>query len=181
MAIIEDGTGSGRKAEVNAENELVVRAITEAEIEHASGKLGSAYVWDSLEKDIDATDTMLFVKNTGDVPLILDRVAVNGSNVVCTWTYHIGSATTTPTGTSVIGVNMNRKFASDLAEAIAFSDETAVSDGDLVGRVKTAIDETVKLDLTGFILLKGHYVQFTQVTESTRGSVTLTGHFENPS
>ena len=179
--IIEDGKGSGKKAEVNEENELVVRAITEAEIEHASGKLGSAFVWDSLEKDIDAGDTMLFVQNTGSVPLILDRAEINGSNVICTWTYHLGSLTATPTGTSVIGVNMNRKFASDLSESLAFSDETALANGDIVGRVKTAIDDTKYVDLTGFILLKGHYIQFTQVTESTRGSIILTGHYENPS
>ncbi len=67
--IIEDGKGSGVKAEVNAENELVVRAITEPEIEHASGKLGTAYSWDSTELNLTAGETFLYVQNTGSVPL----------------------------------------------------------------------------------------------------------------
>ena len=178
--IIEDGRGSGKKAEVNDENELVTRSIVEQEIEHASS-LGKAFTWDSTERDIDAGDTMLFVQNLSDTPLILDASIFNGSNVVCTWTVHIGSESTTPTGTLITGINSNRKFRSESADAIAYSDETAVSNGDIVGRVKTPIDNTVPLDLTGIILGRNHYVQFTQVTESTSGSVTLRAHFANPS
>ena len=180
MAIIEDGKGSGRKAHVNDENELVTRSITEKELEHASS-LGAAYTWDSTEKDIDAGDTMLFVQNLSSTPLILDEVVINGSNVICTWTIHIGSDGTTPTGTVVTGINSNRRFQSDAADATAFSDETAVSDGDIIGRVKTPIDNTICVDLTGIILDRNHYIQITQVTESTRGSAILTGHFTNPS
>ena len=175
---IEDGTGKNGDAEVNSEQHLVVRAINESEIEHASGKLGSAFSWDSGERDINATDTMLFVKNTGDIPLILDRATINGSNAICTWTIGIGSATTTPTGTTVTGVNMNQKFASDLPNAIASYDEGAVATAATLDRVKTPIDNSIQHDLHGIILLKNHYVQFTQITESDSGSVILIGHFE---
>ena len=178
--IIEDGKGSGRKAEVNSENELVTRSIIEKEIEHASIN-GDAYSWDSTEKDIDAGDTMLFIQNLGSTPLILDRATINGSNVVCTWTIHIGSLSTTPSGTLIGSVNSNRKFQSDAADAIAYADETALADGDIVDRVKTPIANTVVVDLTGLILDRNHYIQFTQVTESTSGSVVVYGHFTNPS
>ena len=182
MALIEDGKGRGYKAEVNEEQELVVRAITEEEIEHASALLGSAFSWDSTEKDIGTGDTMLFVKNTGDVPLILDRATINGSNVVCTWTILIGSATTTPAGGTVVaGVNLNQTFSAKGADAVARSDETAVADGSIIDRVKTPIGNSVQHDLHGIILGKGHYVQFNQITESTSGSVVLFGHFELPS
>lgn len=180
MAVIEDGKGSGRKAQVNDENELVTRSITESEIEHASST-GGAYIWDSTEKDIDAGDTMLFVQNTSDTPLILDLATVNGSNVACIWTIHTGADITTPSGTSIPGVNMNPKFRSVPADAISLSDETAVADGDIVDRVKTAVAETRKVDLNGFILERNHYIQFTQVTESTSGSVILRAHYANPS
>ncbi len=36
MSVIEDGKGKGFQAEVNAEQQLVVRAINESELEHAS-------------------------------------------------------------------------------------------------------------------------------------------------
>ena len=178
--IIEDGKGSGKKAQVNDENELVTRSITESEIEHASAS-GKAYIWDSTEKDIDAGDTMLFVQNTSETPLILDVATINGSNVICTWTMHTGADITTPSGTTVSGVNMNPKFRSVPADAIGYADETAVADGDIVCRVKTAISTTQNVDLGGFILERNHYVQFTQVTESTSGSVILRAHYANPS
>ncbi len=182
MSLIEDGKGRGYKSEVNAEQELVVRAITEEEIEHASATLGSAFSWDSTEKDIDTGDTMLFVKNTGDVPLVLDRATINGSNVVCTWTLLIGSATTTPAGGAAVeGVNLNQTFSAQSADATARSDETAVADGTIIDRIKTPINNTVEVNLHGVILGKGHYIQVNQITESTSGSVILFGHFELPS
>ncbi len=181
MTQIKDGKGRGYKAEVNEEQELVVRAISEEEIEHASGILGSAYAWDSTELNIDAAGTMLFVKNTDDIPLILDRITVNGSNVVCTWTILIGAATTTPSGTTVTGVNMNEKFSSTLAAVTAVSNETAVADGGIVDRVKTPVNNTLQHNLHGIILGKNHYVQINQITSSNSGSVVLIGHFENPS
>jgi len=177
---IKDGKGRGFEAEVTAEQQMVVRAITESEIEHASTN-GEAYSWDSLELNIDAGDTMLFVKSLGDTPLILDRLVLNGSNVICTWEILIGSLTTTPAGTVVTGVNLNRSFSSTAADVDSFSDETAVADGDVVDRIKTAVSGHHIHDLTGLILGKNHYVQVNQETESTSGSCILHGHFENPS
>ena len=178
---IRDGKGRGYEAEVNPQQELVVRSIVETELEHASS-LGNAYIWTSGTRDIDATDTMLFVKNTGAVPLILDRMLIIGGNVACTWTIHTGADTTTPTGTTVTPVNLNRIFASKTADAIASYDEEAVADGDIITTLHTAV--TVQADpinLDGLILGKGHYIQVNQETESTAGTVTIIGHFEEPS
>ena len=177
---VQDGAGKGYWAEVNSENELVVRAITEQEIEHASAKLGSAYAWDSTELDIDAGDTMLYVRNDSDTPLICDSLIVNGSNVICTWDIGIGSATTTPTGTTVTGANLNTA-SGNTAESTAYSDETAVADATVIARIKTGVSGHHVHDLTGVVIGKNHYIQINQETESTSGSVVLTGHFENPS
>ena len=177
MIIRDPATGMGMK--VTEEGQGVVRSITESEIEHASTQ-GNSYSWDSTDLDIDITDTLLFVKNTGDTPLILDRLVVNGSNVLQIYEINIGSDTTTPVGTTVTGVNLNRSFASKLAEVISLSDETAVADGDIVDRIKIAVNGHHIHDLTGLILGKNHYVQINQEVEATSGSVILHGHFENP-
>lgn len=179
---IRDGKGRGFEAEVNKEQELVVRAITEREIEHASAS-GNAYIWTSGDQNIDATDTMLFIKNTGDIPLILDNLAVIGSNVACTWTIHTGADVTTPAGGSVVtAINLNRSFASKAADAVARTDETAVADGDIISTFHTAATvQASPIDLTGLILGKGHYIQINQETTSTSGTVTIIGHFEDPS
>jgi hypothetical protein len=181
MSISIKGGNSGNEADVNDEKELVVRAINETELEHASAKLGSAYSWDSGERDIDAGDTMLFVKNTTDTPLILDRAIINGSNVVCTWEFYIGADTTTPSGTDAAQTNLNETFTSTSSEAVFLYDETAIADGSIVGRVKTPISGSLPVSLDGIVLGKGHYIQFNQETESTSGSVILIGHFANPS
>ena len=179
--VIEDGKGKGHLAEVNAEQELVVRAITEPEIEHASGTLGTAYSWDSTELDLGTGETFLFIKNNDDTPLIFDTLEINGSNVVCTWTVLLGTATTTPAGTTVNSVNCNTGHLTKSATVTAISDETAVADGSLIKRLKTAISGYQNIDMAGVILEKGGYIQVNQITESTSGSVILTGHFENPS
>lgn len=180
MTVTRDPS-TGKGMEVNAEGQGVVRAINESELEHASGKLGSAYSWDSTELDIDAGDTMLFVKNTGDVPLILDTLDLNGSNVVCTWTVTLGKETTTPAGTLVAGRNLNTGNLDDVADAVAYSDETALATGNIRRRYKTAIDTHKNIKIDGIILEKNGYIQINQITESTSGSAILTGHFENPS
>ncbi len=169
-------TGTLKTVFVTEDGELIVRAITETEIEHASGE-GKAFSWDSKELDIDAGDTILFVQRTGDVSLVIDRVEISGSNVICTWEINLGRDSTTATGTGVSAVSLNTAFDGSTADARAFSDETAVADGDTVARVKTAVSGHVTVDMVGVILGKNHYIQINQETESTSGSVIVHGHF----
>jgi len=176
---IADGR-SGKTAEVNDQNQLVTRAIAEPELEHASAE-GNAWTWDSTELDLVAGETFLFVKNTDTRVLVLDRLVVNGSNVICTWDINLGNATDTPAGTTVPGVNTNTVFLSKTANVIAMSDETAVADGSTIDRIKTAVSGHHVHDLTGVILGEGTYIQINQETESTSGSVILHAHFEIPS
>jgi len=180
MPKIDDGKGRGFQAEVNDEQELVVRSIVESEIEHASAE-GNAFTWNSNILDIDAGDTMLFVKNEGDIPLVLDRLIINGTNVICTWDLNIGSLTTPPTGTVVPSVNLNRSFASKVAPATAVSDELDIADGDTFDSVKTLTDVHHIHPLNGVILGRNQYIQINQETEATSGSLVLYGHFEVPS
>lgn len=168
---------SNQSAEVNSAGELLTKARTQAGIIRAS-ELGNAYSWDSTELDIDAGDTMLFVQNTSDIPLILDSLIINGSNVICTWDINTGTDTTTAAGTTVAAANLNTAFTTVLANATAFSDETAVADGTTVARVKTIISGHHVHDLTGLVLAKNHYIQINQETESTSGSVILIAHYQ---
>lgn len=179
MATIKSGE-SGSTAKVNSENMLLTRAVVMPEIQHAAHDHGESFSFDSGERDIDAGDTMLFVKNTSNVDLFLSEVILNGSNVICSWSVLIGNASTTPVagGGTVTGVNMNRNFAAKTADVTAIWDETAVADGDVVKRVWTAVTESKTLDLRGIIVGPGHYVQINQITESTQGSAILIVHFD---
>ncbi len=170
----------GKAAMVNDEGQLVTRSIIETELEHASVQ-GNAYSWDSLELDIAAGGTMLFVRNDSDTLLVLDFLIINGSDVICTWDVGLGEETTTPAGgTEVIGVNLNRVFSSKRAAATSRSDETAVADADVIARIKTPISGHHIHRLDGVILGKNHYIQINQETESVSGSVGLVAHYEAP-
>lgn len=180
--LIEDGH-SRKTAEVNAQNQLVVRSIGEPELEHASNE-GNAYSWDSGRIDIDVNDTMLFLKNTGSTPLVLDRCIIGGHDAIATWDIGLGSATTTPAGgTLLTATNLNPSFTNDAPNTIARSDETAVADATVVLRVYTAISESKLVDLNGIILGQNTYIQVNQEVESAAATpfVIIIGHFENPS
>ncbi len=180
--LIEDGH-SRNTAQVNTENQLVVRAIGEPELEHSSNQ-GNAYSWDSGRIDIDVNDTMLFVKNTGSTPLILDRCIIGGHDAIATWDIGLGKATTTPAGgTLITATNLNPAFSDDAPNTIARSDETAVADATVVLREYTAVSVSRAVDLTGIILTQNTYIQVNQEVESAGATpfVIIIGHFENPS
>ena len=181
MTIIRDAS-TNRAAEVNSESELVVRAITEPEIEHASGKLGTAYSWYSGERDTPAAGTMLWLRSDSDIPLILDKVFINGDDsAVTVWEIAIGDVAATAAGTAITGVNLNRSHKSDLADATAFAIETGHAQGDVLMTVNTITSGHTTIDLTGVILLKNHFIQIDTVTNNDTGSATIFGHFETPS
>jgi len=127
--IIRDPS-SGKGMEVNDEGEGVVHAIVETEIVHASAR-GNAFCWFAPTINVDINDTLLFIKNLGDTPLLLDRMRIVGGNVASTYTIHLGKLTTTPTAINITGTNLNPRF-SDNADVHATTDEDLVADGTTV-------------------------------------------------
>ena len=169
---------NGNETQIKAtqDGELQVRAIVEPEFEHASAN-GRAYAWRSNDADIDAGDTLLFVKNTSDKYLLLSHAVFTPSNVACKYDIGIGSATTTPAGNVIVATNPNG--VGPITESyLAYDDETAVADTTPIVSVATETVGTLVFDLQGFILGKNQYVQINQETESTSGRVTIFGHFE---
>jgi hypothetical protein len=159
-----------------ADGELEVRAITETELEHASAR-GDAYAWRSNNGDIDAGDTLLFIKNTSNNFLVFSYAIFTPSDVVCTYDIGIGNATTTPTGNAITATNLNGTV--QVAESyLAYDDETAVADATPMVSYTTNTTDTLRIELDGFIVGKNQYLQINQETESTSGRVTVFGHFE---
>jgi len=173
------GTHLGTPTNISAtdDGELVVRAIIEEEIEHASGT-GKAYIWHSANTDIDAGDTILFVKNTGSEFMVLDRMFIHPANVSCRYSINYGSATTTPAGTLITGNGMNSSISTP-ADSLAYHDETAVADGTEIAAYTCGTTESCEVPMHGFILGKNQYIQINQETESTSGQISLFGHFSS--
>jgi hypothetical protein len=176
--VVKGVSQNGTETQIKAtqDGELEVRAISETILEHASSK-GEAYAWRSTNSDINAGDTRLFIKNTSDKFLVLSYAEFEPANVVCSYDIGIGAETTTPTGTSITGVNLNGTIS--VSESYeAYDDETAVSDTVPIKSVTVSTTESYRTELDGFILGKNQYIQINQETESTSGRVSVFGHFE---
>lgn len=175
MAQIEDGKGTGNRAQVDSSNRLSVKAITEPELEQASED-GNAYIWISQNLDIDAADTLLLVKNTSDKDLHIHHITFSSGNVATRYEVHIVTADITPAGTTVTGFNMNTGSAK-VADAISKSDETANTQGTVIYDITLLATTNLTLFTLGIILAKNISIGVDQVTESTSGNITIVGHF----
>jgi len=87
---------NGNAQIVDSKGHAFTTGFTHDNFYHAATIDGIAYVWRSGELDIDAGDTMLFLKNLSADDLIVDRVILNGGNVICNWELAMGNATTAP-------------------------------------------------------------------------------------
>ena len=173
------GTGINGIDEAGVEyKRLLTRSVEMSELGYAAEN-GRAFSWYSGRRDIDATDTMIFVKNLNDKVLHIDRIIINGSNVICNWEIATGSATTTPSGTAVVGTNLHTGHANN-ANVLAYYDETAVAQGSIIMDAWTPITNWIQIiEAPGIHLATNSYIQVDQVTESTSGSVIIIGHYND--
>lgn len=180
MVIIDDGKGTGRKAEVNDENQLVVKSTVQSELEHESEENGAAYNWGSDAINIDANDTVLLVKNTSDNHLHIERIEISG-DATSEYTIHLPTVEVTVTAGSgggvVTGTNLNTA-SSNVADASAASDETNNAQGNILNSVHLLANTTISMSVSGLILGKNKSVGIDRVSSGT-ASVSIVGHFED--
>lgn len=120
----------------------------------AAAKNGLAYSWASEVTDIDATDTILLVRNTSSsYSLCIEKVVIEAANAATEVEIHCPSDTTTAlAGTAVTGVSLNRAY-DKTCEALAKADETALSQGAIVDRTYVYANTIKEIDYSGVIEL----------------------------
>lgn len=176
---IKDGKGKGFEAEVTGENQLSVRAVVIPEIEHESEENGQAYNWSSDLVNIDANDTVLLVKNTSDNRLHIDSVSVNNGSTASEFTVHLPTTEVTPTGgTLVTGTNLNTA-SSNVADAVARSDEENNTQGNVIATRWLSVDSGERIPTPGLILGKNKSVAVDVVETTTEVAATIIGHYED--
>lgn len=124
--IIEDGHGSGHKAQVNDSGQLRTYAITEREIAHNSEGHGSAFIW-SASADWGADKNAIWLRNdstTNNLHIEELVVSVPGAAVIEGF---VGTGNTVG-GTEVTGVCINRT-AGNVASASCRHTNTNVDAG----------------------------------------------------
>lgn len=150
MSMIEDGTGAAFRAHVNKRNMLRTYATIESEVSHHSENFGDAYIW-TASADINATDSILWLRNDSTTQsLIIDTIWVT-SNVAGSWFIYC-PVNATPDGTTVTGVNLNRR-SGNVALATAKRDNTTASLANYIFYGHNLALETVPVDFRGSLIL----------------------------
>ena len=176
--IVKGVNKNGNETQILAtqDGELEVRAIVETELEHASAN-GRGYAWSTGNGASTAGDTKLLVKNTSDKFLIFSYLVLNPSNVLARYEIGIGSDTTTPSGTTITGTNINGTV--NINESFeAYETETALPDATKIRAATCGTAQPERIELDGYILGKNQYLQINIETTVTSGSLEIFGHFE---
>lgn len=174
---IVDGKGSGRRAEVDNKHRIKTLSTQISEM-HDSAADGLAYSWSNVTYNYDAADTILLVKNTSSTRTLeiieIDVAGDTATEVII----HCPADVTSPTGTAVTGVNLNRTSGLT-AEATAIADETTNTQANVIWRGRIAANTTFRLE--GFICTLGlnDSIAVDFVTDGGACNVTITGHYED--
>lgn len=175
MAIKGTNNNTDIALAANSEGELIVRAISESVMTHATDD-GDAWVFQGVDANIDSGDTILFIKYTGNGHFHFDRAELLPGNIICQYNFGIGTATTTPAGGVVVPRNLNGDFLTKQIDIDARTDETAVADADLIATYQVGTIQTITINLSGYRINKNQYLQINQETESTAGNVVVFGY-----
>lgn len=134
---IIDGTGKGYSAKVNEYNQQEVSAVQKSELAFISEETGEAFSWTTVTSDLAAADTGLLIANTHTTKKLH----------ICDWRVYSDVPTAiqihcpaypTLAGTVVTGQCLNRSRDLDVANyALAYSDETGNTQGDIIETVHT--------------------------------------------
>ena len=114
--LIEDGKGTGRKAQVNSDNQLTTFSVVETEFLSVNVNDEMAFVWDFPAYNYAAADTVMWLRNDSNLDLHIHHIYLY-SDTATVLSLHKPS-NVTPAGTLITGCNINLTSGT-IAEATA--------------------------------------------------------------
>lgn len=175
MARIEGRNGN--LANVNDDEQLLVRAVTESDLEFASEDKGKAFSWSSSYA-ATAADEIISIKNTSQTEnLIIDEITLSNSVASLFTLFEVDSGTAA--GTTITGKNLNLGL-SNAASVTSFGNASVT--GTLTGGVilyeSVGANAGALLDLRGALIL-GQDNEIA-ITAGATGTVSCTviGHYK---
>ena len=168
--IIKDGTGSGRTVKVNAENQMMVKAVTEDMQTHVAQDEENSYIAGLIitptpedpSAEANYQPIFYYMKNEGEEDMILTEVMAWAESPEAIDIYF------KPTGTPIGGTNVT-PFNFNLGSGkeadgtfIAGTDITGLSGGDFMGRLRIpANDSSNSIRVPGVIIIpKNNTIMF---------------------
>lgn len=174
--LIQDGTGSNQSAQV-VDNKVAVTSRSNNRLFYMSKDRQDAYSWQNVTYDYAAADTILLVKNTDSRALYIQEVAFSGDTATEV-VIHCPSPVTTPTGTAVTGVNLNRQSAK-VALATAIANETTNTLANAIKRSFMLASTDNRILFDGAVVLgQNQSIAVDFVANGGAALVTITGWFE---
>lgn len=179
MALIEDGKGGGKSAEVNKDNRLVTKSFIESDFDDAIGNINreDGYTLTSTFATGTTDVEVIYLKNISTTQNIIIDTTEFSSSVATLWTL-INVNSGTAAGTTGTARNMNMDTGNTAAARITAFANAAVT-GSLSGNT-LAIKQTGASSDSNFntegIFILGTNDEIT-LTASADGTVAVTMYF----
>ena len=177
--ILEDGMGTGSRAEVTTDNFLRTYSQMETEMSHTSEHHQDAYIWTG-SKDIDTTDNILWLRNDSTTQkLIIECIHVS-SDAAGSWFIYCPTGTTAD-GDTITGVNTNRT-SGKVALATCRTDATGTTPANHIFYGHSRADEISTVSFHGALIL-GYLdeVAIDITDEPGLAQATIMGYYHNGS
>lgn len=174
---IEDGKGNGNLAGVTSNNKLRTYTTVETEASFESETNGECFTWSAMY-DYSAGDTIILIKNINtDKNLLIENISLN-CNYATQAIIHSPSNVTSPTGTAITGVNLNRT-SGKTSLVTAIQDETSNTQGDVLFRIHVeAQSNSLFLPINGMVVLGfNDTLAIDYMSEGSACYATIVGYF----
>ncbi len=161
---------------VDSEKRMFSRSVEFSGLRESSVK-GMAFRWVSDSYDYGAGETILLLKNEDfEKKLWVTKITCQGDTATKVVVHC--PVCDTPSGDNITGVCLNRQ-KKNTAKSTAKRNETANSQGDIIGRDYIAANGSVTFNFEGALILgKDDCVAVDYVTDGTACEVTIEGFFE---
>jgi hypothetical protein len=117
---LEDGKGTGRKAEINLSNQLSTFSVVETEFLSVNANEEKAFVWDYPAYNYSAGDTVMWLRNDSDLNLHIHHIFLYCDTATTVSVHKPDNVV--ESGTVITGNNINLT-SGITAEASAIQDE----------------------------------------------------------
>ena len=176
---LESASG-GYVMNVNKEGRGETIAVTVASVEHFSEYGGYAFAWSNVTYDPDAADTIILIKNDHTTKKLHIKGIQFSSDTASEVIVHLtDGATFTPTGTAIVGVNLNNAVGG-IPLATAKGDETANTQGNIIFHTKVLANTPNHWDMNGAIILgTNQSIGVDLVTAATAAFATIWGFYSD--
>ena len=173
-----EGATGGNVLNVDVDGRAETTSVIQNSLGHYTDS-GDSWAWSNVTYDPDAADTIILVQNThATKDLYISQIQFSTSALTEVIVHLTDGATFTPTGTAIVGVNLNNNVGG-IAFATAKGDETANTQGNIVFHTKVLANTPNQFDMKNAVVLGNNQsIGVDLVTAATAAFTTIWGYYK---